>query len=1332
MPQWLPANHLPPSHRHLPPLSARKGTNAHVLLVAPAGAGAGAAAPAPPLHWRRRRHWFMAPVSPLLAVADASAAAARVVFAAPLGARGTAALLQLGGGSGAVAAGALLLLAAAAVDALAGAASAVGSVLLSNVCLSPQAVSALGAGAPVALEVAVDGGRVVVSNVSAACGAQPLLTAAAGQLASDHDTAATLRSNRAHALVQALLAAAAPPAGGSVRPAALQHAGFAHATLAAPGASAPQLEPAVAAACRLQACLDLPVALGGARGALVPSSIGACVVHPRGSAGDAGPAPFLDGVALGAEGGWWLRTAAETGAGGAKQQPQLIGVVAYRPAADALLARPLEAAAPAGAGEPHAPGAEVEQEEGFTYTTVWETEAPSGDGDGGPAGGNVPLQLLVLPGRGTAPAALRALAALQAAGATAAPRLGLHAATLGALAGADAGPGGAASVLAAAVPGAAAWAALRAAALEQRDWDLSAADADAAAPGAAPHGLTVSLQTHNVGASARPAADAASLYGAALRGGTRLAARLARAPVVAPAGRPAAGNGGPLAGLNPEGTYVVTGGGGFIGAHVARWLLARAGARHVHLVSRSGRVPAELADLLPPAPAGSGAGARPPGLLTASRGDVACASDAACAAAAAGTGAGALPVLGVMHAAGVLDDGLLGSLAARSVQRVDAPKAAGLRALMARLRGAPLEATALFSSVAALLGSPGQAAYAAANAAIDAAAAALSGSGVPAVSVQWGAWAGAGMAASDPQTAARAARLGVGMLQPAQALAALEAAVAACRPPAGAGAPAACRPVVAAVPIRWPAFLARLPRQPPAPFFAAFAPHQGVAAGAAPTARSPPRAGGASDAAARARRAVDSAIEAVLGAPVPDDAPLMAAGLDSLGAVELHGLLGEALGGVRLPATLIFDAPTPAALAAAIGAQLLGGGGGAEGGEREAGEAGGAGGSAPAARPPRALTAPQLSPGAAAGPLAVAAVAGRTAAGAAAPEVAPLGAGAADPVGLVPLDRWDVEAIPSSVLAARWAGRRSLGDPRRQSAGYNRLVHAFKHLSPASPLSHTPPRHPPRFGAFLPEVDAFDAAAFGVSAPEAALMDPQQRLLLEAAAEVLLSAGGGLAGAGGAAPGAAAGAALGAYVGIASSDYGSVVKQHLPRPGGFHATANAPSVAAGRLAFVFALPGPAVAVDTACSASLVALHLARGALLEGVLEGGSSVLAGALVAGVHVQAAPTSSAYVWAAGAARLQGLGPQCAPRPSSPSPASHQTLRLPLAPLPQVCCRPQAAAACSTRALTATCAVRPSRCCWWRPGSSPAWPRPAAAPAPRSRSCSAAPSTRTDAAAG
>ena len=81
----------------------------------------------------------------------------------------------------------------------------------------------------------------------------------------------------------------------------------------------------------------------------------------------------------------------------------------------------------------------------------------------------------------------------------------------------------------------------------------------------------------------------------------------------------------------------------------------------------------------------------------------------------------------------------------------------------------------LFSSVAALLGSAGQASYAAANGALDALAIAWRRGGTPVVSVQWGAWAGAGMAARSAATAARIRGLGMGLIQPAEGLRALDA-----------------------------------------------------------------------------------------------------------------------------------------------------------------------------------------------------------------------------------------------------------------------------------------------------------------------------------------------------------------------------------------------------------------------------------------------------------------------------------------------------------------------------------------------------------------------------
>lgn len=140
-------------------------------------------------------------------------------------------------------------------------------------------------------------------------------------------------------------------------------------------------------------------------------------------------------------------------------------------------------------------------------------------------------------------------------------------------------------------------------------------------------------------------------------------------------------------------------------------------------------------------------------------------------------------------------------------------------------------------------------------------------------------------------------------------------------------------------------------------------------------------------------------------------------------------------------------------------------------------------------------------------------------------------------------------------------------------------------------------------------------------------MDPQQRLLLETAAEVLLLASSGNSSSSGERTPLQQQpwwGGVGAYIGIASSDYGSLVKAHAV-PGAFHATANAISVAAGRLSFSFGMSGPALSVDTACSASLVALHLAKDAIK------GSAASAG-LVGGVHVQTTPTSTSYVWTAG----------------------------------------------------------------------------------------------------
>ncbi len=144
-----------------------------------------------------------------------------------------------------------------------------------------------------------------------------------------------------------------------------------------------------------------------------------------------------------------------------------------------------------------------------------------------------------------------------------------------------------------------------------------------------------------------------------------------------------------------------------------------------------------------------------------------------------------------------------------------------------------------------------------------------------------------------------------------------------------------------------------------------------------------------------------------------------------------------------------------------------------------------------------------------------------------------------------------------------------------------------------------------RFGGFLSQVDQFEPEFFGISPREAATMDPQQRLLLETSWEALECAG--------QAPDGLTGTETGVFVGITTSDYAKVIGLGGPDQSDVYAaTGNALNAAAGRLSFVLGLQGPCVAVDTACSSGLVAVHLASQSLRAGecrlALAGGVNVV----------------------------------------------------------------------------------------------------------------------------
>jgi acyl carrier protein len=360
------------------------------------------------------------------------------------------------------------------------------------------------------------------------------------------------------------------------------------------------------------------------------------------------------------------------------------------------------------------------------------------------------------------------------------------------------------------------------------------------------------------------------------------------------------------AAARPPGTVLVTGGTGLLGGLVARHLAAAGRAARVVLASRSG----------PAAPAAASAAA-----AVAEAG--AAAEVVACDAADRGQLAGLLaripascPLAGVIHAAGVIDDAVTGSLTPARIDAVMRPKADAAWHLHQLTAGLDLEQFVLFSSAAAAFGGAGQGNYAAANAFLDGLAAHRRAAGLPAVSLAWGLWADASaltgqLAAADR---ARIARGGMTALTTEEGLALLDAAAArdeALLIPARVDI-AALRAAAARgedIPALWRGLVGRPVGGggPPGPAAADGGPlRRQLAAASAP------------DQDKILLDLVRAHAAAVLGHASPDAVDPVRAftdlGFDSLTAVELRNRLA-ATTGLRLPATLVFDYPAPAALA---------------------------------------------------------------------------------------------------------------------------------------------------------------------------------------------------------------------------------------------------------------------------------------------------------------------------------------------------------------------------------------------------------------------------------
>jgi NAD(P)-dependent dehydrogenase (short-subunit alcohol dehydrogenase family)/acyl carrier protein len=221
----------------------------------------------------------------------------------------------------------------------------------------------------------------------------------------------------------------------------------------------------------------------------------------------------------------------------------------------------------------------------------------------------------------------------------------------------------------------------------------------------------------------------------------------------------------PRAAVQPGAGYLVTGGLGALGLAVTEWLVA-SGAGHVTLAAR--RAPTEAAQSVLERLRGRGAS------ISVVPADVA--ADADVNALLTHCDRADAPLRGVVHAAGVLDDGLLAQLTPERVRAVLAPKVAGAWNLHCHPSSRSLDFFVLFSSVAGVLGFHGQGSYAAGNAFLDALSQARRAAGLPAVSIAWGPWAEAGMAARAARQRAGRWR-GFHPISPAQGVAWLERAL---------------------------------------------------------------------------------------------------------------------------------------------------------------------------------------------------------------------------------------------------------------------------------------------------------------------------------------------------------------------------------------------------------------------------------------------------------------------------------------------------------------------------------------------------------------------------
>ncbi len=602
----------------------------------------------------------------------------------------------------------------------------------------------------------------------------------------------------------------------------------------------------------------------------------------------------------------------------------------------------------------------------------------------------------------------------------------------------------------------------------------------------------------------------------AYRGGRRHVPRLVKTPEVALV-QPA---------IDPQATYVITGGLGGLGLALAQQLV-EAGATRLVLMSRNGlsagtddmrgqqvaRWREQQVHVLTPAVDVTDAAA-----LLQLKNQLQ--AEGHC-------------IKGILHAAGISEFRAIRDMTHDALDRVLAAKLSGTFNLDRFADDLPLDFFVLFSSIAAIWGSAGELHYAAANHVLDTFAAWRRQQGKPVTSIAWGPWGEVGMAAAH---ASEATQRGLLLMPPEQA-------AHTCLQLVSHGGPH-----IVVANIDWQRFRELIEIAKPRPFFTglgetAETPENTTSgknnartaltrelASLAPETRS-----------TRIKHFVQHLVASSLNLDSTDaidpEQPLHALGIDSLMAVEMRRSLEKSFGS-KFPSTLIFDYPTIEGITRYIEQSAFGNAG--------------------VQQQQRALSHFQ------------------------------------EPIAIIG-------------VSCRYPG-------------YGESAESFWHhlLQGTDGISDSPARWPLQdFKALLPvqgdfsihaglleQIEHFDADLFGISPREARAMDPQQRIMLETAWAALEHAG--------FSPLQLKQSRTGVFVGVADNEYASLAQTarnidsvHLP-------TGNAVNVISGRIAYTFGLEGPCMAIDTACSSSMVAIHTACQSLrndeCDMALAGGVNIM----------------------------------------------------------------------------------------------------------------------------